>query len=90
MKQKLAATVEEKKKLQVESQQAFKQSFPTLQSSVQSVTKDVKIGANSVPGPYAMKTGSQSMAGPYGKHRLTDGDFPDMAQFEIKEQKFVS
>lgn len=34
MKQKLAKTVEEKKKLQVESAQAFRDAFPTLNSSV--------------------------------------------------------
>jgi hypothetical protein len=40
MQQKLAATAEEKRRLQVESAKAFKEAFPTLHSSVKDVVKD--------------------------------------------------
>lgn len=42
MKRKLATTEEEKKKLTVESVQAFRDAFPTLNSSVKQVVKDIR------------------------------------------------
>lgn len=42
LQRKLAQTEEEKRRLQVESVKAFRDAFPTLQSSVKDVVRDVR------------------------------------------------